>query len=288
MIWMSNFKPWLPPLRTVKVKVKVCWRRVLQNYSLLYLYILYYPSCLSFTHHYMNYVVLLMLPSDVFFAWGSKRHAGLLGVCFPWYRFLVFCILRNILDKRGQRSRRCAWRGHSHHQRWRQPCTRRRKERILHLDCRGSCAALHPLSISVSLFRSLSPPSLLHLCPLPPSTRNPLAVHRQRRSRSVFLLLPFVEPICIISILSFISSQFLYFLPVFTGSLPLLLRLSPFSYFPSSLIWMPGSLHIYHDCILHGPQFVLSPSKQTPKHKLYPLSSHTSTNTLHISHQHGA
>ena len=33
---------------------------------------------------------------------------------------------------------------------------------------------------------------------------------------------------------------------------------------------------------------LLHPSRQTPRHVLYPLCSHTSTNTYHISHQHGA
>lgn len=210
---------------------------------------------------------------------------------------LFFCFLRNILDKRGQRSGRCARRRHSHHQRWGQPCTRRRKERILHLDCRGSCAALSfpfpsfDLCISFSLL--LSPPFLLHLWPLPPSCqRRTRRQSTDRGSQSVFLLLPFVEPISIIYILSFISFFLFLWQPVFTGSLPSLLKPSPFSYFSSSLTWMPGSLYIYHDCFLQymnpRPSSLPFPSKQTPKHILYPLCSHTSTNTYHISHQHGA
>lgn len=106
---------------------------------------------------------------------------------------------------------------------------------------RELCSSLLPLSLFRSLYLffslSVSPVSSPPLTTAPVlSTRNPQAVHRQRGSPSVFLLLPFVEPISIIYILSFLSF-FLSFLwqPVFTGSLPLLLKSSPFSYFSSSL-----------------------------------------------------
>lgn len=159
-----------------------------------------------------------MLSSDVFCASSRRHHAGLLSICSAWYRF-VLRFLRNILDKRSQRSGRCARRWHSHHQRWGQPCTRGRKERILHLDCRGSCAALSfplfPLSVSVSLFLSFCLPLfLLHLWPLPPSW--PQGTCRQSTDREVpqvfscYCLL--LSPSSIIYISSFISLSFVFFL----------------------------------------------------------------------------
>ena len=72
---------------------------------------------------------------------GPTPLGGTLRVCFPpEMRFVLFVyrLRRNVLDERSQRSGRCARRRHGHHQRRGQPCARRGKERILHLDCRGS------------------------------------------------------------------------------------------------------------------------------------------------------
>lgn len=117
------------------------------------------------------------------------------GICFPWYRF-VFYFLRNILDKRGQRGGRCTWCRHSHHQRWGQPRTHRRKERILHLDCRGSYKKLSP---SHSPFQSLYIVFPLSVSPFafpPPTTASVVSIRNPQRvkrgSPSVFLLLPFL------------------------------------------------------------------------------------------------
>lgn len=151
---------------------------------------------------HMNYVALPMLPSDVCFS--PPRAANTMQGCSVFVFLdisLFFRFLRNVLDKRGQRSGRCARRRHSHHQRRGQPCARGGKERILHLDCRGSCAALSPppptfqslylfFSLSVSPFSS--PP--LTTAPTPPP-RCRRGTRRQSTDRevppSVFLLLPF-------------------------------------------------------------------------------------------------
>lgn len=159
----------------------------------------------------MNNVTLLMLSSDVFF---SPQAANTMQGCLVFVflnRSLFFRCHRNILDKRGQRSGWCPRCRHSYHQRWGKPRARGRKERILHLDCRGSCAALafsfpsFDLCTSYSLFPS--PTFLVLLQPLAPimSTRNPQAVHKQTSSQCVFLLFPSVETISVIYILSFIG-----------------------------------------------------------------------------------
>lgn len=161
----------------------------------------------------MNNVTLLMLSSDVGFF--SPQAANTMQGCLVFVflnRSLFFRCHRNILDKRGQRSGWCPRCRHSHHQRWGKPRARGRKERILHLDCRGSCAALafsfpsFDLCTSYSLFPS--PTFLVLLRPLAPimSTRNPQAVHKQTSSQCVFLLFPSVETISVIYILSFIFS----------------------------------------------------------------------------------
>lgn len=165
---------------------------------------------------HMNYVALPMLPSDVCFS--PPRAANTMQGCSVFVFLdisLFFRFLRNVLDKRGQRSGRCARRRHSHHQRRGQPCARGGKERILHLDCRGSCAALSPppptfqslylfFSLSVSPFSS--PPLTTAPTPPPPavSTWHPQAVHRQRGSPKCFPIIAFLlSPFSIIYILSF-------------------------------------------------------------------------------------
>lgn len=171
----------------------------------------------------------MMLSSDVFL----PQAANTVQSCSVFVFLdigLFFRFLRNILDKRGQRSGRCARRWHSHHQRWRQPCTRRRKERILHLDCRGSCVS------GLYLF-SLSPLFLLHLWPLPPSWQwgtSRLSTHRE---------VPQVFSCYCLCWAHFCHTHldlYVFFVslwqPVFTGSLPLLPKWSPFSHFSSSLI----------------------------------------------------
>lgn len=210
-----------------------------------------------------------MLSSDVFFASGSKHHAGLLGICFPWYRF-VFRFHRNVLDKRGQRGGRRTRRRHSHHQRWGQPCARRRKERILHLDCRGSCAAL-----SCPLFPSFNPCISLSfsLClPLFFSTSDhcPRRVNEEPAGSPQTEKFPKCFPI-IAFCLSFTSCPF--FLFSFFGS-----RFPQAAYrrcpevvsfvifFLIFLTWMPGSLYIYHDCFLHEPFFISSPVSRPSRH----------------------
>lgn len=162
---------------------------------------------------------------------------------FSWYRF-VFCFLRNVLDKRGQRGGRRARRRHSHHQRWGQPCTRRRKERILHLDCRGSCAALFfPFSLFQSLYLffsvSVSPFSPPPLTTAPAvSTRNPQAIHRQRSSPSVFLLLPFVYHLHLVHYIVFFF--FFFFGSRFSQAACRRCRSYPlFDIFP----------HLWHECL---------------------------------------
>lgn len=136
--------------------------------------------------------------------------------CFPHSHFL-----RNVLDKRGQRSGRRARRRHGHHQRRGQPRTHRRKERILHLDCRGSCAALAPPSFPVSLYPlALSDTSLSHFFSslLPLTTAPPPSCQRGtcRRSTERF-------PKCLRIIATFIIC---ISWPVFTGSVQPLQELS--------------------------------------------------------------
>lgn len=125
--------------------------------------------------------------------------------------------LRNVLDKRGQRGGRRAWRRHSHHQRRGQPRTHRRKERILHLDCRGTCVTLSPpfqslymslLSLKPLFPDFLSPSSCDHSSPSVLPVKEP-AGGPQRGSPSLSLLLP---------LSSFASRPSLLLAgPVFTG-----------------------------------------------------------------------
>lgn len=168
----------------------------------LYLHIL---ACHLSVH---EYGASSMMPSDVLLALGSKSRAGLPAVCFFTAKALlgfVFCFfphfLRNVLDKRGQRGGRRAWRRHSHHQRRGQPRTHGRKERILHLDCRGTCATLSPpfrsLYISLLSLIPLFPGFFLPFFPRPqlplrPASEEP-AGGPQRGSPSVSLLLPLLS-----------------------------------------------------------------------------------------------
>lgn len=140
-----------------------------------------------------------------------------------------------------------------------------------------------PLSLfkSLYLFFSVSPFSSPPRNPATVTTmRNPQAVHRQR---SFFLLLPLLS-----LFLSYTSCPLFLFLFLFGSqfSQAACCRCQIFFLFFGILeiciFTMTASYMTPCSCSL------LFPSKQTPKHILCPLCSHTSTTTYHNSHQHGA
>lgn len=137
-----------------------------------------------------------------------------------------------------------------------------------------------------SLFFSVSPFSSPPVTPAPIMTmRNQQAVHRQRSSPSVFLLLPLLSPF-----LSYTSLFLCFFLAAsFHRQLAVAAEVVPFLIF----FLFFDTLEIYISTMTASYMTLCScslpfPSNQTPKHMPCPICSNTPTNTYHNSHQHGA
>lgn len=146
------------------------------------------------------------------------------------------------------------------------------------------------LYISFSL--SLSPPFLLHLWPRPPPCQR--GTRRQSTDREVPQVFSYYCLLSIIYILSIISFFFfLFFLAVgFHRQLAVVAEIIPFLMFflifdmnAWKSVYLPWLLLTWALLYLLSPVSSLS---RNPNTTIYPLFSHTSTNTYHISHQHGA
>jgi len=143
-------------------------------YIYIYIYICIYIYPCMHIHIYICICIYIYIYIYVLCIWVTSRYWGCKYNTCLLLTSVCLCFLRNVPDQRGQRGGRRARRRHGHHQRRGEPRTRGGEERVLHLDCRGSCAALPSPSfdLCLSLSLSLSPPFLDPRPPPPPRCVN--------------------------------------------------------------------------------------------------------------------
>lgn len=210
-----------------------------------------------------------MLPSDVFLAAGSKQHARPLSVCFRFPQEHTWQTRPKERTMHPTPTRPSSTpRATTHTQ-------KRRKNTSFRLQ-RELCSSSSPLLASVSV--ALSPVFLLHLCP-PSWQWGTRRLSMDREVSKIFSCYCF-------SLSQFLSCTSCSWFSVLAASFHRQLTfLVVFLFFDIQEICISTMTASY---ITPCQSSLLFPSKQTSKHIMCPLRSHTSTNTYHVSHQHGA